>query len=79
MLPGAIQNWLAERGYGQYALPRGRPRWRRMSKSEVILRLGAGTLGLCGLMAFGAMTIAIAFFLVAFVSAAFSGHVPTIR
>jgi len=78
MIPAAIQNWLAERGYGQYALPRGRPRRRRISKSEVVLRLGAGTLGLCGVMAFSAIMIAIGFVIVSFVLAVYSGKLPTI-
>lgn len=79
MLLTTIQNWLAERGYGQYALPRGRPRRRRMSSNGVILRRGIGTLGLFGVIAFGAMTMAMGFLIMAFLSSVFSGGAPTIR
>lgn len=79
MLPAAIQNWLAERGYGQNAMPPGGPRRRRMSSSEAILRLSVGTLEFFGVFAFGAMMIAMGFFITAIVSATFSGDAPTIR
>jgi hypothetical protein len=50
-----------------------------MSCSEAILRLSVGTLGLFGVIAFGAMAIAMGFFFMAVVSATFSGDAPTIR
>lgn len=76
MIRARIQDWFADHGIGPYAMPRGRPR-RRISSKGLMVRLGFGTLGLFGVITVGATTIAAGFFIMAFVSAVFSGDAPT--
>lgn len=56
MIVAGIQDWLADRGYGQYS----RPRWQRRGRSTAdqwIFRLAAGAFGLMGTVIFGVMLV----------------------
>lgn len=66
----AIQTWAANRGYGQYPLPRSRPRRGRPDK--IGLRLVLGSLGLFGVILFGLLVIAMAIVIGVFTYAAFT-------
>ena len=50
------QEWLADRGVGQYPLPRSSP--RRRHPLSVSMRLALGTLSLFGIVVFGMILIA---------------------
>lgn len=67
----ALQTWAADRGYGQYPLPRSRPRRARVD--HIGLRLVVGTLGFFGVIVLGFAVIAMTLVIGVFVYAAFSG------
>lgn len=67
----ALQTWAADRGYGQYPLPRSRPRYSR-APDRLGLRLVLGTLGLFGVIVFGLALIAMAMVSGVFIYAAFT-------
>ena len=53
-----IQTFAADRGYGQYPLPRSRP--RRSRPDKIGLRLVVGILGLFGVIVLGCAVVAMA-------------------
>lgn len=65
----AIQTWAADRGYGQYPLPRSRPRYSR-APDRLGLRLVLGTLGFFGVIVFGLALIAMTTVIGVFIYAA---------
>lgn len=66
-----LQTFAADRGWGQYPLPRSRPRYSR-GPGAVGLRLVAGTLGLFGIIVLGIAAIVLAGVFGVFVYAAFT-------
>lgn len=66
-----IQTFAADRGYGQYPLPRSRP--RRPRPDKIGLRLVVGVLGLFGVIVLGSAVIAMAVGGAIFIYGAFFG------